>query len=55
VDNLEDDYYAIGFRKDDLALRDKVNEILTQMAADGAVDEICQKWFGANISLINAG
>jgi polar amino acid transport system substrate-binding protein len=54
IDNLEDDFYAIGFRKEDIALRDKVNEALKAMAKDGKVDEICQKWFGSNISLIKA-
>ncbi len=54
IDNLEDDFYAIGFRKEDVALRDKVNETLKAMAKDGKVDEICQKWFGSNISLITA-
>lgn len=54
VDSLADDYYCVGFRKEDVALRDKVNETLKAMAADGKVDEICQKWFGANISLIAA-
>ncbi len=54
IDNLADDYYAVGFRKEDVALRDKVDETLAAMAADGKVDEICQKWFGENISLISA-
>ena len=55
VDNLADDFYAIGFRKEDVALRDKVNEILTAMAKDGKVAEISAKWFGSDISLITAG
>ena len=54
VDNLADDLYCIGFRKDDVALRDKVNEILTEMAKDGKLDEISTKWFGENITLITA-
>ena len=54
VDSLADDYYAIGFRKEDVALRDAVNEALKAMAKDGKVDEITAKWFGANISLIPA-
>jgi polar amino acid transport system substrate-binding protein len=54
IDNLADDYYCVGFRKEDAALRDAVNEALKAMAKDGKVDEICQKWFGSNISLIKA-
>lgn len=52
IDSLADDYYCVGFRKDDIALRDAVNEALKAMAKDGKMDEICQKWFGSNISLI---
>ena len=54
IDNLADDYYAIGFRKEDVALRDAVNDILKQMAKDGVVDDIASKWFGENITLIEA-
>jgi polar amino acid transport system substrate-binding protein len=52
--NMEDDIFCIGFRKDDLALRDAVNEALMAMAADGTMEEICVKWFGSNVSLISA-
>ncbi len=54
MDNLEDDLYCIGFRKDDLALRDAVNEILVGMQKDGKVEEIAKVWFGENISIIPA-
>jgi polar amino acid transport system substrate-binding protein len=54
IDNLADDLYCIGFRKEDVALRDRVNEVLGEMAADGKIDEISTKWFGENISLITA-
>lgn len=52
IDELEDDLYGIGFRKDDIALRDKVNGILSEMAKDGTLDAISQKWFGKNISIV---
>ena len=52
IDTFEDDLYAIGFRKDDLALRDKVNEILNEMAADGTLAKISETWFGSDISLV---
>lgn len=54
MDNLEDDLYCIGFRKEDVALRDAVNGVLVEMAKDGAVDAIAAKWFGENISIIPA-
>lgn len=44
--------YAVGFRKGDTALRDKVNGILNDMAADGTLAEITRRWFGENVSLI---
>lgn len=52
IDELEDDLYGIGFRKEDIALRDKVNGILSEMANDGTLDAISQKWFGKNISIV---
>lgn len=54
IDALEDDLYGIGFRKEDVALRDQVNEILLALEADGTVAEISQKWFGRNISILGA-
>ena len=48
----KDDLYAIGFRKEDVALRDKVNEILDEMAADGTLAQISQNWFGEDISIV---
>jgi len=54
IDNLADDLYCVGFRLDDIALRDAVDSVLTGMAGDGSLDAICQKWFGENISIITA-
>ena len=49
---LEDDNYGIGFRKDDLALRDKVQDILKEMKADGSLAAISEKWFGSDITVV---
>ena len=49
---LADDNYGIGFRKDDIALRDKVQEILIEMKADGSLAEICAKWFTEDITVV---
>jgi len=54
VDNLEDDLYCIGFRKADVALCDAVNQALRDMAADGTLGAICEKWFDSDISLVVA-
>ena len=54
IDSLEDDLYGIGFRKADVALRDKVNELLIEMENDGTIEKISTEWFGKNISIIGA-
>lgn len=49
---LEEEEYAIGFRKNDSALRDRVREILSEMKADGKLGEISTKWFGSDITTV---
>jgi len=51
---LADDNYGIGFRKEDVALRDKVQEILIEMKKDGTLAEISTKWFGSDITVVPA-
>lgn len=51
-DGLEEEEYAIGFRKNDCALRDKVQEILSEMKADGTLGEISTNWFGSDITTV---
>ncbi|MEG0920039.1 MAG: amino acid ABC transporter substrate-binding protein [Comamonas sp.] len=41
--------YGVGFRKDDEATRNKVNDALNEMKKDGKAAEIAQKWFGADV------
>lgn len=43
--------YGIGFRLEDVALRDKIDEIIDEMAEDGAALEISLKWFGEDLLL----
>lgn len=52
ADGLEEEEYAIGFRKNDNALRNKVQEILSEMKADGKLGEISEKWFGSDITTV---
>ena len=49
---LADDNYGIGFRKEDVALRDKVQEILMELKADGTLAEICKQWFTEDITVV---
>ncbi|MBO6231385.1 MAG: amino acid ABC transporter substrate-binding protein [Ruminiclostridium sp.] len=50
--NLEAEEYAIGFRKADQALRDKVQAVLSEMKADGKLAEISNKWFGSDVTTV---
>jgi polar amino acid transport system substrate-binding protein len=45
-ETLSTEEYAVGFRKGDEALANAVNETLQEMAKDGKLNEITQKWFG---------
>lgn len=40
---------AVGFRKNDTALRDKFQKVFDEMADDGTTKEISEKWFGADL------
>ena len=51
-ESLAPEEYGIGFRKNDLALMNKVQETLEAMAKDGTVARITREWMGADISII---
>jgi len=51
-DVLANEEYGIAFRKEDVQLRDKVQQILEEMQKDGTVTAISTKWFGKDISVI---
>lgn len=51
-DGLEEEEYAIGFRKNDQKLRDEVQKILSEMKADGTLGEISTEWFGSDITTV---
>ena len=40
---------AIGFRKDNAQLRDRVQQIFNSMVADGTAQQISEKWFQADL------
>ncbi len=47
--DLGDDFYVIGFRKDDKALRDRVNAAIKNVIESGKAAEISKDWFGKDI------
>lgn len=49
---LSQEGYGIAFRKNDVKLRDAVQETLEAMKADGTVERISTKWFGSDITVI---
>lgn len=51
-EGLAEEEYAIGFRKQDVELCDKVNEILLEMKQDGSLAEISTRWFGEDITIV---
>ena len=51
-DSLSDEKLAIGFRKGDQKLRDKVQEIIRDLKADGTLEKISMKWFGNDITIV---
>ena len=51
-EGLFEEEYAIGFRKKDQALRDKIQETLSEMKADGKMAEISIKWFGKDVTTV---
>ena len=48
-DTFGEEQYGIGFRLEDTAFRNKVQETLSAIIADGTAAEISQKWFGDNV------
>ena len=51
-DSLSAEQYAVGFKKGNTELRDKVNKTLEEMAADGTLAKISDKWFGEDVTTI---
>ena len=47
-----DDFYAIGFRKDDTELTSKVNDALQELIDEGEAAKISKKWFGKDLVIL---
>lgn len=52
--SLAQEDYVIGFRKADNALTEKVEGALKEMAADGTIKRISEKWFSEDVTTISA-
>lgn len=51
-DSLSAEEYGVGFKKGNTELRDKVQAALEDMAADGTLKSISEKWFGEDVTTI---
>lgn len=51
-ETLASEEYGVGFKKGNEELRDKVQAALEEMAADGTMEEISNKWFGVDVTTI---
>ncbi len=49
---LKTEKFTIGFRKNDEALRDKIQEVLHEMKVDGTLADISTKWFETDITTV---
>lgn len=50
--NFGDDFYAIGCRKGEADVADKINDALQQLIDNGTAAEISEKWFGTDIVIL---
>lgn len=51
-ERLGEEKFAIGFRKNDKTLRDRFQEIISEMKADGTLGKISEKWFESDITIV---
>ncbi|HET8734306.1 MAG TPA: amino acid ABC transporter substrate-binding protein [Anaeromyxobacteraceae bacterium] len=51
-ETLSPEVFGVGFRKNDLALRDAVQGALESMAKDGSLAKVTTRWFGSDISVV---
>lgn len=51
-ETLSAEEYGIGFKKGNEAQRDQVDKTLEEMAADGTLKTISEKWFGRDVTTI---
>ena len=53
-DSLSEEEYGVGFKKGNTELRDKVQSTLEEMAEDGTLQEVSEKWFSKDVPSANS-
>ncbi len=48
-DSFNEEFYAIAFKKGNVELKDKVEQAISQLIAEGKATEISKKWFNDDI------
>lgn len=51
-DSLSEEEYGVGFKRGNTELRDKVQSTLEEMAEDGTLQEVSEKWFSKDVTTI---
>ena len=51
-DSLSEEEYGVGFKKGNTELRDKVQSTLEEMAEDGTLQEVSEKWFSKDVTTV---
>ena len=51
-DSLSEEEYGVGFKKGNTELRDKVQSTLEEMAEDGTLQDVSEKWFSKDVTTI---
>lgn len=51
-DSLSEEEYGVGFKKGNTGLRDKVQNTLEEMAEDGTLQEVSEKWFSKDVTTV---
>ena len=51
-DSLSEEEYGVGCKKGNTELRDKVQSTLEEMAEDGTLQEVSEKWFSKDVTTI---
>lgn len=52
-DSLSEEEYGVGFKKGNTELRDKVQSTLEEMAEDGTLQEVSEKWFSKDVTTVD--
>lgn len=51
-DSLSEEEYGVGFKKGNTELRDKVQSTLEEIAEDGTLQEVSEKWFSKDVTTV---